>query len=219
MKRALICFTRVPRPGSTKTRLLGMLSPEQCARLHWAFLEDLSGVYGKMDADLFIAHTPDPDWQCLRPVFPMAKDFFPQQGETLGDKMHHAIAHVLSQGYTQVVLTGADLPRMTAVHLESGFAALNQADIAIGPTPDGGYYLIGMKEPHKEVFHVPNYGGATVYGNTLEAIRQAGLSAHAALPCADVDTPEDLCALFREISPASATGKCLHQFLKEGISL
>ena len=62
MKKAIICFTRVPKPGTTKTRLLGMLTPEQCVRLHWAFLQDLSRIYPALDADLFISHTPDPDW-------------------------------------------------------------------------------------------------------------------------------------------------------------
>ena len=217
MKKAMICFTRVPRPGATKTRLLGLLTPEQCAWLHWAFLKDLSRVYSQMDADLFVSHTPDPDWVSLAVVFPYAAGFFPQEGADLGEKMHNAISGVLSMGYDAVILTGADLPLMIEKHLASGFEALETHDVTIGPNPDGGYYLIGMKEPHGEIFHVPNFGGATVYENTVKAIREAGLSFDPALPCGDVDTPEDLRELLPKVNPHSATGRCLAEFWKEGV--
>lgn len=219
MRKAIICFTRVPKPGITKTRLLGVLTPEQCAQLHWAFLKDLSRVYRNMDADIFVAHTPDPNWADLEAVFPYAAGSFPQEGSDLGEKMHNAIAKVLSLGYDAVVLTGADLPLMTAKHLASAFDALESRDVTIGPNPDGGYYLIGMKSPHPEIFRVPNYGGATVYENTVASIQRSGLSFSPALPCGDVDTPEDLRALQGVMDPASATGSSLTEFEKEGVFL
>ena len=219
MKQAILCFTRVPQPGTTKTRLLGLLTPEQCARLHWAFLKDLSRVYSNIDADLFISHTPDPGWVNLAAVFPYAAGYFPQAGADLGEKMYNAMARVLSMGYDAVVLTGADLPTMTEQHLRSGFEALEHADVTIGPNPDGGYYLIGMKAPHPGIFHVPGYGGATVFDNTLSAIRSAGLSVRPAMACGDVDTPEDLRVLAGLVDPRSATGRCLAEFQKEGLTL
>ena len=78
MKRAVICFTRVPRPGVTKTRLLPVLSPERCAALHTAFLKDLARVYRELDAELFVAYAPDPDWSLLKDIFSMASELFPQ---------------------------------------------------------------------------------------------------------------------------------------------
>ena len=211
MRRAIICFTRVPKPGVTKTRLLPVLSGDQCAQLHTAFLKDLSGVYSQMDADLYAAYTPDPDWEMLRGIFPHARGFFPQEGGDLGEKMYHALRQVLELGYDAAVLTGADLPRMTKKHLEAGFAALDRADIAIGPTSDGGYYLIGMKVPHEEIFRASGYGGATALENTLTAGQQAGLEIALTLPCDDVDTPEDLAALAGKLSPESATNRYLKQ--------
>lgn len=219
MKHALICFTRVPKPGVTKTRLLPILSAEQCARLHTAFLRDLSSVYEQMDADLFVAYTDDPDWPMLKTIFPAAKGFFPQEGADLGEKMHHAISRVTALSYEKTVLTGADLPSMTKSHLESGFDALNVADIAIGPTSDGGYYLIGMKSPHVEVFRVSGYGGTTALENTLTAGERAGLEIALSMACDDVDTPEDLRNLMARISLESATGRLLQELKKEGVSL
>ena len=211
MKKAIICFTRVPKPGVTKTRLLPILTGNQCAQLHAAFLRDLAAVYENVAADLYVAYTADPDWEMLKDIFPMAKGFFPQAGADLGEKMYQAIKHVLDLGYEAVILTGADLPLMTASHLESGFAALEQADVTFGPTSDGGYYLVGMKQPHKSVFEKQSYGGSTVLENTLAAARAAGLTIALAKTCDDVDTPEDLYALGGKLSPESATYHYLEQ--------
>ena len=218
MKKALICFTRVPKPGVTKTRLLPVLAPEQCAALHWSFLKDLADVYAGMDAHLFVAYTPDPDWEQLKSVFPDA-GFLPQNGQDLGKRMYRAIRTVLELGYESVVLTGADLPMMGTAHLESGFAALEDADIAMGPTSDGGYYLIGMKQPHKSVFHVEGYGGSSVWENTVAAAENAGLTVAAAMTCDDVDTPEDLRQLAASVNPATHTGKYLEILKQEGVIL
>ena len=214
MKKAIICFTRVPKPGVTKTRLLPVLSGDQCAQLHTAFLKDLASVYGEVEADLFVAYTADPAWEMLRGIFPAAYGYFPQEGADLGEKMYQAIKQVQVRDYDAVILTGADLPLMTASHLESGFAALVQADVTFGPTSDGGYYLVGMKRPHQAVFEKQSYGGSAVLENALAAAQAAGLTVSLALTCDDVDTPEDLQQLIGCLSPASATYCYLKQ---EGI--
>ena len=208
MKKAVILFTRVPHPGQTKTRLLPVLSPEQCADLHWAFLKDFADIYRELDAHLFVAYTPDPDWELLKTVFPHA-GYIAQKGKDLGERMYRALRTVLELDYGSVILTGADLPAMTAAHLESGFDVLEENDIAIGPTSDGGYYLIGMKRPCREVFRIEGYGGASVFENTVSAAKNAGLSVGLALPCDDVDTPEDLRSLAKTVSPDSHTGAYL----------
>ena len=219
MKQAWILFTRVPKPGHTKTRLLPILSPEQCAGLHTAFLQDLAVLSGQVDADLFVAYTDDPGWTMLKEIFPEACGFFPQEGSGLGEKMYHALCHVLDLGYDAVILTGADLPLMTKAHLESGFAALEEADIALGPTSDGGYYLVGMKQSHRAIFENQSYGGATVLENTVAAAEKAGLTVSLAGTCDDVDTPEDLQSLIGALSPESSTFRYLTKLKEEGLPL
>ena len=219
MKRAVICFTRVPKPGVTKTRLLPILSGDQCAKLHTAFLQDLSAVYAQVQADLFVSYTKDPDWEMLKSIFPSAAGFFPQEGADLGEKMYNAIRHVLGQGYDTVILTGADLPCMSSSHLERGFDVLTGADIVLGPTSDGGYYLVGMKQPHRAIFENQQYGGATVLENTIAAGNAAGLTVALADSCDDVDTPEDLRTLTMELSSETATFQYLMQLRKEGVPL
>ena len=187
--------TRYPKAGQTKTRLMDLLSGEQCAQLHWAFLRDLAQVYEKLDADLFVFHTQDPDWELLKPVFPDAMGFFPQIGPGLGEKMNNALNAVLALGYDAVVLTGADLPTMNASHLRSGFHGLLHADVTLGPTSDGGYYLVGVKSPAPYLFENQTYGAGSVFDNARSAAAAAGKSFCQVLPCDDVDTPEDLRAL------------------------
>ena len=208
MKNAVICFTRVPRAGQTKTRLMPYLSGEQCAELHWAFLRDLSNIYASLDADLLVAHTPDPDWKKLKNVFPSAY-FFPQEGADLGAKMNHALNLALSMGYEKCILTGSDLPMMTAAHLLSGFDSLGNADVTLGPTSDGGYYLVGVKEESPFLFENQTYGFGNVFDNTIAAIHAAEKSFCPALPCDDVDTPEDLQRLLKTLNPDSHTATYL----------
>ena len=205
---AIICFTRVPKPGQTKTRLMPCLTGEECAELHWSFLRDLGKIYDSMDADLLVAHTPDPDWEQLKAVFPTAR-FFPQEGKDLGEKMNHALNLTLSMGYDRCILTGSDLPLMTKVHLLSGLDALTQADVTLGPTSDGGYYLVGVKEESPFLFEKQTYGCDKVYENTLAAVRAAGKTFCPAQSCDDVDTPEDLKNLLKTIDPQSHTAEYL----------
>lgn len=206
--QAVICFTRIPRPGKTKTRLMPRLSGEQCAGLHWAFLRDLREIYASVDADLLVAHTPDPDWEQLKAVFPHAF-FFPQEGDDLGTKMNHALNLALSMGYEKCILTGSDLPLMTRDHLLSGFDALNNADVTLGPTSDGGYYLVGVKEESPFLFENQTYGYGNVLKNTVAAIHAVGKSYCPALCCDDVDTPEDLPKLLNQLNPKSHTAAYL----------
>ncbi len=220
MKQAVICFTRVPRPGQTKTRLLPILSPQQCEALHTAFLQDLSVIYQTVEADLFVAYAPDPDPTILKEIFSNAKAFFPQEGADLGEKMLHAIETVLNQGYEASILTGSDLPLMTKEHLNSGFSALKNAEITLGPTSDGGYYLVGMKKICPEIFMNQTYGGSTVWENTLAAVQKAGYSFAPALSCDDVDTPDDLKQLWATLQKnGSYSANYLEQLQKEGVSL
>lgn len=219
MKRAIICFTRVPRPGQTKTRLLPILSGEQCAALHTAFLRDLNALYTGLDCDVIISYAPDPDRSALEEVFPAAAAFWPQQGEDLGQRMHNAFCRAFQKGYAAVVLTGSDLPELDPSRLAKAFTALETNDVVLGPTSDGGYYLIGMKAPCAQVFQGHQYGGATVWESTMAAIAAANLTVAAAPGLDDVDTPEDLLRLAKTVRPESHTGRCLNQLKKAGVDL
>ena len=218
MKKAWICMTRIPEAGRTKTRLMPLLSGEECAALHTAFLRDLAELSETVDADFFVTYTPEGEGaELLREIFPKARELFPQEGEDLGARMHNAILRVLKMGYDACVLTGSDLPCMTAEHLESGFAALAAAEVTLGPTADGGYYLVGLKAPCAVIFEKQTYGIGTVFDSACAAAKQGGYTVAKALPCDDVDTPDELRALWKQCrGKESYTVRCLETiFAKE----
>lgn len=220
MKKAIICFTRVPIPGKTKTRLMPVLGGETCAQLHTAFLQDVADACEKMDADLFVAYTPEGKQEILKGIFPRAKDGFAQQGEELGARMHHALEKVLALGYDACVLIGSDLPLLHPAHLEGAFSALECADVTLGPTPDGGYYLVGMKRPCPELFEKQAYSVSSVYENAVRAAEAVGRSFRPAPLCSDVDTPEDLAELRKELAGQNThTARCLAAIFDDGGSL
>ena len=132
--------------------------------------------------------------------------------------MDNALRWVLAQGYAACVLTGSDLPLLGKAHFEAAFAALEGADLVIGPSRDGGYYLIGMKRPCTAIFVNQHYGGATVYEQTCRAAERVGRTIQSTLPCEDVDTPGDLQRLWRTAAPGSHTAALLRQLVKEGYS-
>lgn len=220
MKKAWICLTRVPEPGRTKTRLMPVLAAEECALLHTAFLQDLNRVAEQVNADFFVAYTAEGAWESLREIFSGAADYFPQEGTDLGLRMHNAITEVLCRGYDACVLTGSDLPCLMAEHVESGFRALEEAEVAIGPTPDGGYYLVGLKKPCLALFEKQTYGHGSVFAATMAAAERAGCTVAEALPCSDVDTPEELRALWENCRGTdSYTARCLAKIFEKERSL
>lgn len=192
MKRAIIIFTRVPIPGQTKTRMMSALTGEQCAKLHGCFLQDIRKQCEKAEAALFVAYTPEDTDGKLHSLLGEQKEYFEQVGPDLGERMYAAFEKVFSYGYEQCLLIGTDIPELKSQYLKQAFEQLEGNDVVFGRTNDGGYYLVGMKTPRKEVFNIPSYGHSDVWENTLEHLKKSNLSVGYTAPLDDMDTPEDL---------------------------
>lgn len=192
MKKAIILFTRVPIPGKTKTRMMPELTPLECARLHICFLKDIQSQCEETGEDIFVCYTPEDKKKILTAVLGKGKQYFPQQGEDLGQRMYEAMEAVCKKGYEACVLLGADVPEITAYDLNQAFRMLETRDVVFGPTEDGGYYLVGMKTPIKEVFQRQLYGQGTVLKDTLCRLDAAGFSTGLLHKYSDMDTLEDL---------------------------
>lgn len=220
MKQAIILFTRLPIAGETKTRLQKVFSPKQCANLHRAFLKDLSRCLKSTELDYFVFYTPKGDYEELRDIFKEAKNFKAQYGADLGEKMYNALNDVLKSGYESCVLVGSDIPQLSRTDFFEAFEALTHKDIVLGPTLDYGYYLVGMKKPHIEVFKNQVYGEGSVLKNTIESIKQADLSYKLIHPHLDIDEPEDVFNYsqkikLNEVSKDSFTTKYIEMLMKE----
>lgn len=191
MKRAIIIFTRVPIPGRTKTRMMPYFTPGQCARLHSCFLLDIGQECRKYDAELFVAYTPEDKKGALKSLLGDAK-YFVQQGKDLGERMYHAIEWVWDKGFDKCVLIGTDVPELKKSCLEKAFMVLDKKEVVFGKTKDGGYYLVGMKKPLREVFSIDTYGHGNVLEQTVLRLNERGISTGYTETLSDLDDKSDL---------------------------
>jgi rSAM/selenodomain-associated transferase 1 len=192
---ALVVFARQPDPNTTKTRLSPPLSREAAAELYACFLSDTLAT-ARQAAGIRRCVAYDP---------PGAADYFaeaapdferrPQAGAGLGERMHECTSALFADGCARVVLIGSDLPHLQATVIEQGLAALRQgAEVVLGPTPDGGYYLVGLAGPQPSLFDVP-MSTPTVWSETLERAQRLYLSLAQLPEEFDVDTWADVARL------------------------
>lgn len=199
MTRALIIMTRIPEEGKTKTRLMPKLTATECVNLHLCFLKDLSSTIMDLSADTFLYYTPKKDTSLLQEIFPHAKGSFLQEGEDLGERMHHGLRTLLKD-YDQVLLMGSDVPEVTREDLKEAYAMLEKKDVVLGPSEDGGYYLVGLKKECPLLFKDKIYSTPTVLKEALETLEHVGLSYGLITALRDVDYYEDLLALNQRLT-------------------
>jgi rSAM/selenodomain-associated transferase 1 len=114
----------------------------------------------------------------------------PQQGIDLGEKMANAITEILKRGRKAVII-GSDIPDLDRSIIATAFAMLDHNDIVLGPAKDGGYYLIGMRAPHRRLFKDIPWSTAEVLSRTVEIIKASGLTCWLLSELSDLDTIED----------------------------
>lgn len=173
MDIAIGLMCRAPIEGAGKTRLCPPLTPSEAAALSRAFIADVTAtvatVAERRSARAVAIYTPAGDEAVFDPLLPNDFARMVQRGAGLGDRMLHAIADLLDQGFTGVCLIGADSPTMPASVLDEAIDELRRPGdrIVLGPAIDGGYYLIGLKHPHAALFQGVTWGSSQVLAETL----------------------------------------------------
>ncbi|MRR07926.1 MAG: glycosyltransferase, partial [Deltaproteobacteria bacterium] len=133
----------------------------------------------------------------------------PQQGSDLGERMKNAFRDVISRGSTRAVLIGSDIPDLPQSFIDEAFTSLEDHDAVLGPSLDGGYYLIGFRSDSflPEVFDGVQWSTPAVFQQTLGILQKSKYSVHTLRERRDIDTFDDLAAFFRDnlsASPAPA---------------
>lgn len=203
MRRAVVVMGKVPVPGSVKTRLVPPLDPRQAARLYGAFLRDtLLTALAVQDASVVLCHPPADDLSPLRHLVPTGVTWIEDSGTGLGDSMHQAFRYCFERDVASVVLIGSDLPTLPVEIIETAFTRLERAigDVVLGPSIDGGYYLIGLRVVQPALFEGMIWSTERVLEQTLERARRAGLRTTLLVPWHDIDRPTDLEPLRRELA-------------------
>lgn len=212
MMNALILMTRVPIPGKTKTRLMETLTGEECASIHESFLLDLFNVFQfiKNDMDIFLTYTPEGSIGIMKEIIPGYIECFPQKGDNLGQRMSNAFQYAFNKGYHKVILIGSDIPDIQPDDIENAFKQLNNYDVCLGPTYDGGYYLVGMRKMHGELFdNNLKWGNKSVFESTVDIANNLRLKVGLAAKHWDIDTKEDLINFIKRVEDEELKGKIL----------
>lgn len=198
-RRAILLFTRVPLPGVCKTRLLPVLSGEECAALQGAMVADALAALNPLGLDILVFYAGPGEPELLSP-FTGDAPLFPQEGDGLGERMDRAIRRALGMGYEGALLLGSDLPFLDGADVARAGELLDGCDIVLCPSADGGYWLVGMDAPFSPLFSGQRYGGASVLEDALAVCRAHGRSAALGPVRRDLDTPEDLEWFLGELS-------------------
>jgi len=191
----LIVFGRYPRPGKTKTRLIPALGPAGAADLQRRLTERTVAVARRClrqtGARLAVHHDGGSKKQMQRWLGKRNIDYVPQAPGDLGRRMFQALRSAFGQGARRVVLVGTDIPGLAPEHLEAAFHRLERHDLVIGPSKDGGYWLVGMSRL-ENIFEGIAWSTETVLENTLNLARRKGMKTRLLDPLNDLDDADDL---------------------------
>lgn len=212
-KSALLVFAKTPVPGRVKTRLTPPLTPEEAGALYAAFLDDAFAQYAELEVDVlaFLA-TKEATAVAEAAVrwpgsFGRARAVFAQQGSGLGERMAHAVARSFRAGYERLVVIGTDHPTLPLDFVRRAFRELEAGTkIVIGPSEDGGYYLLGMNQFFPELWDGMRYSHTAVFEQTLNRAERTSASLVVLPVWYDVDDATDLDRLIRDL--AALKGSC-----------
>jgi uncharacterized protein len=206
-------MAKASAPGRAKTRLVPPLSFEEAADLNTAFLQDvaenlvLAGeqARGSAEHDLAIvgyaAYGPPGSIDFFRRILPASIGLIEAWLPNFGDCLFHTIGEVLARGHQSAVVLNSDSPTLpTALLVETAAVLARQGDRAVlGPSTDGGYYLLGLKHPHARMFEDVTWSTEQVAEQTLSRAREIGLDVHVLPAWYDVDDVDTLKRLDAEV--------------------
>jgi len=191
---ALIIFAKLPRPGEVKTRLGSVVGMEEAASIYRGFAEHaflLGDALAGSGVQVHVFYDPCASENDFRTWIGHAFSFAPQEGNTLGERMHRAFEATFAQGAARCIIIGTDVPDLEAATVLQAFELLSAHAVVIGPSTDGGYYLLGMNAPVKDLFGGITWSTSTVFDDTLKRLTKLSLSYSVLGELSDIDTVED----------------------------
>ena len=213
---ALVVMLKAPVAGKVKTRLTPPLKKEDAARLYKCFIQDIFSRISTLNGiDIIAAYTPKNAAERIKRIVPANTMLIPQKGNDLGERLSNLFSGLFSAGYKKIAVIGTDSPDLPIEYIKKSFSSLNKnTSIVIGPSRDGGYYLIAMSRYSEEVFKDIPWSTNTVFKITLEKAKKAGLLPALLPEWYDVDETGDLKTLRENMRlhyPAAKTSKFLEK--------
>jgi rSAM/selenodomain-associated transferase 1 len=218
--RTLVIMAKAPRLGSVKTRLAASLPLQAVTELYQCLLNDTIGLAQALDHVEIAIMCPASDVEDLSRAVAKTVRIVPQAGQGLAAGLASVFAHFATPGHQRVIAFNSDSPHLPASVLETAFDVLEACDVVVGPTNDGGYYLVGARASHPGLFTSDGMGTASALEALLTRARGLGLSVHLTDPFYDIDVAADLTQLANELQripgKAPRTAKWLSEWASAG---
>ena len=194
----ILFFVKLPEKGSVKTRLAKDLGRNFVLALYENFVFDMLETLAKADLPIILYFHPPESGAAVSRWLGGNYLYVSQNGSDLGERMKNAFKDAFERGFSKAVIIGSDIPDLKISILDMAFNSLHANDMVVGPSVDGGYYLIGFRHNSflPEVFKGISWGTDTVLKDTLKILREKNYRAHFLPEMRDVDTIEDLKALY-----------------------
>lgn len=223
-------MTKAPQAGQVKTRLVPPLKPDEAAELNRFLLRDttatITNAAKPKDACGIAVYTPIGSELAYTDILPDNFRLLPQRGEQFGERLYFAALDLFKCGFKSVCLVDSDSPTVPPENFAQAVRLLQRPGdrVVLGPCDDGGYYLIGLKKPHKELFERIDWSTECVLAQTRQRAREIGLEVKLLPAGYDVDDSASLQRLCQELltgkqsdSVAPRTRKFLHSIIaREG---
>lgn len=190
-------MAKAPRAGHVKTRLSSTYAPALVVQLYRALIEDSIALAHAVDVSI-AAVCPAGDAEEIAAWLPPDVRVVPQRGQGLADGLS-SVFELLCEPPRRVIAFNGDSPHLPPAVLESAFAALADHDLVLGPCDDGGYYLVGATRTHEGLFEPRTMGTGSALDALIAQTHRLGLSSTVTAEHYDVDLPEDLTRLAREL--------------------
>ena len=218
MNRTLIIMAKAPRPGSVKTRLAKNLPVQAVTELYRCLLNDTIGLAQTLDRVEIALMCPASDVEELSIAVAHSVRVVPQTGSGLAAALDSVFTQFATVGRPGIIAFNSDSPHLSASALHSAFDVLETCDLVIGPTHDGGYYLVGARSSHPNLFSHDGMGTATALEALLENASNLQLSVHVIDPFYDIDVAADLSQLADELQRVPGKAPRTAKWLSEWAS-
>lgn len=195
----LVIMAKAPKLGNVKTRLMQYLPEPAVTALYGCLLDDTMALAQSLGSVEVAIMCPASDVDDLASLAGDSMPVVAQTGEGLAAGLTSVFAHFASTGQRRVIAFNSDSPHLPPSVLESAFGALATCDVVVGPTHDGGYYLVGAKAAHPGLFNGDGMGTSSALEALLQRIPSLGLSVCLADPFYDIDVASDLVRLDEEL--------------------
>jgi len=213
--RVLVIMAKAPRLGEVKTRLTPSLTPTAVTAFYCCLLDDTLALARSLSDVEVAIMCPDSDVKELAQLAGNQATVVAQKGEGLAAGLTSVFRHFAEGHQRRTIAFNSDSPHLPRSVLEDGFATLAAHDVVVGPTHDGGYYLVGAKASHPTLFARDGMGTSSALERLLSRARDLALSVGFADPFYDIDIADDLTRLAAELRLTPARAPRTARWLKE----